>query len=306
MLKINSLLFSILLIFYLTGCQNGINTPNEDDLINPDQLNFETVDNEIALMKDSGMPLDNAAGIFSIGWNEMFRPFDEGNAVRGMAFAVAFGDKDTDMKHFRKIGLDMGDVYINYAGNRIELSRKSHDRKGTAYSLFNRPFGQSDNLLEFIPNTEYSFEVTGSDEFAPITITLVSPAALMDITNHSNGDEINLASDLVINWEGGNADGKIAVRLMPRFEMRKGHNGDPRGPMHHRPMFDRIVCQVLNTNTGTFTFPAEQVQRMLNGIDADGIVVEVSQMNAGEVEHENGTIRTAMRNGSSVMLKVVQ
>jgi len=32
----------------------------------------------------------------------------------------------------------------------------------------------------------------------------------------------------------------------------------------------------------------------------------VSQMDFGEVEHENGTLHTAMKNGSSVMLRIEQ
>jgi hypothetical protein len=35
-------------------------------------------------------------------------------------------------------------------------------------------------------------------------------------------------------------------------------------------------------------------------------MAEVSQMDFGEVEHTNGTLHTAMRNGSSVMLRIQQ
>jgi len=41
---------------------------------------------------------------------------------------------------------------------------------------------------------------------------------------------------------------------------------------------------------------------MLSGSDAWYIVVEVSQMDFGEVERPNGTLHTAMRNGNSLML----
>ncbi|MCJ7650752.1 MAG: hypothetical protein MUP85_19245 [Candidatus Lokiarchaeota archaeon] len=44
----------------------------------------------------------------------------------------------------------------------------------------------------------------------------------------------------------------------------------------------------------------------LAGTDAGHIVVKVSQMDFGEVEHENGMIHTAMRNGNSVMMKIQQ
>jgi hypothetical protein len=40
---------------------------------------------------------------------------------------------------------------------------------------------------------------------------------------------------------------------------------------------------------------------MLSGSDTWHIVVKVSQMDFGEVEHENGTRHASMRNGNSVM-----
>lgn len=300
-MKIKSLLIlvSIISTLFMLGCQSEPNSPNS--LFN-DQPSFETVDSDLALMKNGGMPLDGAAGVFSIGWNEMFRPFEDSSSAKGMAFAVAFGERETDLSHFRRFGLDMGDVFINYSGNQIEMQKRFHDRRGIAYSLFKRPFGHSENLLQYLPNTEYQFEVTGSDVFAPITITLVSPAALMDITSHQSGDIINPAEDLTITWEGGN-EGKVGLRLMPHLRPHRGSSGH-HGMGEDYPPFDRVIFIILDTNTGTYTFSAEQIQEILNGINANGLMTEVSQMDFGEVEHPNGILRTAMRNGSSVMLRI--
>jgi hypothetical protein len=296
-----SIIFPLLAItLLLFGCKSEVNSPDQNDLLS-DQLSYETVDSDLALMKDGGMPLDSAAGVFSIGWNEMFRPFMDSAEVKGMAFAVAFGERETDLPHFKKFGLDMGNVFINYTGNHIEMHKRFHERRGTAYSLFKRPFGHSDNLLEFIPNTEYQFEVTGSELFAPITISLISPNTLMDITSPTNGQVIDPTQDLTINWEGGK-EGKVGVRLMPHPRPHRGPHGEP--PPPHHPPFDRIIFVILDTNTGTYTFPAQQIQRILNGIQADGLMAEVSQMDFGEVEHENGMLHTAMKNGSSVMLRI--
>jgi len=310
-MKITSTLFfaGILLSLLLIGCQSEPNSPDQNNFLN-DQVSFETVDTDLALMKDGGMRLDSAAGVFSIGWNEMFRPFMDSAEVKGMAFAVAFGERETDLPHFKKFGLDMGDVLINYTGNHIELHKRFHERRGTAYSLFKRPFGHSDNLLEYIPNTEYHFEVTGSEYFEPITITLTSPSALMNITSPTFGEVINPAEDLTINWEGGN-EGKVGIRLMPDFRHRRGHDGGPGGgnggpgPNQNPPMH-RVIFIILETNTGTYAFSGEQIQELLNGIPANGLRAEVSQMDFGEVEHENGTLRTAMRNGNSVMMRIQQ
>lgn len=310
-IKFALVLPGILSLLLLVSCQSDPNSPDPNGNLS-DQLSYSAVDTDLALMKSGGMIVDSAAGVFSIGWNEMFRPFMDSAEIKGMAFAVAFGERPTDLPHFRKFGLDMGEIFINYSGNQVEMYKHTHPRRGVAYSLFERPFGhcESENLLEFIPNTEYQFEVTGSENFEPITITLTSPSALMNITSPTFGEIINPAEDLTINWEGGN-EGKVGIRLMPDFRHRRGHDGGPGGghegpgPNQNPPMH-RVIFIILETNTGTYTFSAEQIQELLNGIPANGLRAEVSQMDFGEVEHENGILRTAMRNGNSMMMRIQQ
>jgi hypothetical protein len=305
--KFNLIIAAVFAIIFLFGCKSEVNSPDGNQL-STDQLSFETVDNDLALLKDGGMPLDSAAGVFSIGWNELFRPMEDSSEIRGMAFAVAFGERGTDLLHFRKFGLNMGDVFINYSGNHIQMHKKFHEMRGVAYDLFERPFGgcNPENLLQFIPNTEYQFEVTGSEAFAPITITLTSPSALMDITSPTNGEIIDPTQDLTINWEGGNT-GKVALRLMPHLRPphRRPHGGHGEPPLPPPP-FDRVIFIILDNNPGTYTFTAAQIQEMLNGIQTDGLMAEVSQMDFGEVQHQNGILHTAMRNGNSVMMRIQQ
>lgn len=295
--------FSFTLFFF--GCQSEVTSPDKYEL-NSDQLAYQTVDNDLALMKGGGMPLDSAAGVFSIGWNEIFRPFMDSSRIKGMVFAVAFGERGTDLQHLRKFGLDMGDITINYSGNQVEMYKHTHPMRGIAYSLFERPFGRcnSENMLEFIPNTDYEFEVSGSEAFAPITITLTSPSALMNITSPAFGDFIDPTQDLIINWDGGN-EGKVGVRLMPAMRPRKGPGGMHGGPRHEpMPPMDRVIFVILETNTGTYTFTAQQIQELINGIPADGLRAEVSQMAFNEVQHQNGMLHSAMRNGNSVMMRI--
>lgn len=305
--KIGIIFLVISFFLFFWGCQSDPNSPDQNNSAT-DQLLYKTVDGDLALMNAGGMPLDSSAGVFSIGWNEIFRPFMDSSRIKGMAFAVAFGERPSDLPHFRKFGLDMGDITISYSGNQVEMYKHVHDRRGVAYSLFERPFGHcnSENMLQFIPNTDYQFEVSGSENFAPITITLTSPSALMNITSPTFGEIINPAEDLTINWEGGNA-GKVGIRLMPDFRPRRGHDGGNGGPGHDpNPPMDHVIFVILETNPGTYTFTSEQIQELINGIPADGLRAEVSQMDFVDVEHPNGTLRTAMRNGNSVMMRIQQ
>ena len=296
------ILFSMIL---LIGCSpDGINDP---DHFTSDYDSYETIDSDLSLLKEGGMDIEGADGVFSIGWNEIFRPFDTGSEVMGTAFAVAFGEDAGTFPHFHRLGINMGLVFINYASNRVEMHKHSDDRRGVAYTLFRRPFGRSDNILEFIPNEDYEFEVTGSDQFSATTFTLTSPEALIDITSHNHADEIDPAQDLTLTWEGGTANEKVAIRLMAHFRGHDGgrgpyNRGGPKGPPPRAPM-ETIIFVVLDTNTGEYTFTAEQVQELLRNDGTRHIVAGVSQMDFQEVEHESKILHTVMRNGNSVMLK---
>ncbi len=277
--------------FIFTAC-NEVNSPQRDSFLADKNNSFETIDSDLFLLKEGGMDIDASAGIFSIGWNEIFRPFDDERHIMGMAFAVAFGE----FNDHHKFGLNMGSVFINYGDHNVELHKKTNDKRGTMYSLFKRPFGDSDQLLEFIPGTEYQFEVTGSDRFSPITLSLTSPDALIDITSHDHGDVIDPTQDLTVTWEGGKDDGMVAVRMMPIALHKKGRKD--------RLHFDHIIFKILDTNTGEYTLTSEQIQELLIRVDARHFVLGVSQMDFGEVEHDNGILHTAMRNGNSVKLLV--
>jgi len=256
--KINFFPVSILvLMLILVGCSpEGTNTPNQNKLSNPDMSSFETVDSDLFLLKEGGMDIDDAAGIFSIGWNEIFRPVHEDSETGGMAFAIAFGEPN-DLHRF---GINMGSVFINYGDHQIEMHKRVDDRRGTVYSLFKRPFGHSDQLLEFIPNKEYQFEVTGSDGFSQISFSLISPSELIDITSHNNGDEIDHGQDLTVTWEGGDPNEKVALRMMPFFRRHKDHRDN------HFPNRDHIIFVILDSNPGHYTFTTEIYYRTNTGI----------------------------------------
>jgi hypothetical protein len=297
------LIFTILFATLFISC-NEVNSPGENLFQQEDS--YEVIGSDLDLLKEGGLDIEGADGVFSIGWNEIFRPFKHGSEVMGTAFAAAFGEDAGTFPHFRRVGIDMGSVFINYTSNHIEMHKHSDERRGTAYTLFKKPFGRSSEILEFIPNEEYEFEVTGSEQFSPVSFTLTSPEALMDITSHNHADEIDPAQDLTLTWEGGVADEKVAIRLMAHFRGHHGQRGphgnhDPKGPPPRSPM-ETVIFIVLDTNPGEYTFTAEKVQELLRNKGTQHIVAGVSQMDFQEVEHEGKLLHTVMRNGNSVML----
>jgi hypothetical protein len=287
--------------FLIIAC-NNVNSPEDRFSGFEENSSFQTIESDLALLKDGGIPIDETDGVFSIGWNEIFRPIDDELHIRGMAFAVAFGE----VNDFHKFGINMGSVIINYGDHQTELHKKTNDRRGTMYSLFKRPFGHSDQLLEYIPDIEYEFQVTGSNAISPFSFSLTSPSALMDITSHEHGNVIDASQDLTITWEGGNADGKTAVRLMAHMRQDKGPRGKgPKGPRPSRhPHPDHIIFVVLDSHTGEYTFSSTQIQELLSKDDSAHLMVGVSQMDISEVEHDGKVFHTVMRNGNSVKLSV--
>ena len=166
--------FALLVTVFVSGflfvaCDN-VNNPDDKFADFLETSSFQTIESDLALLKGGGIPIDESDGVFSIGWNEVFRPIDDELHIRGMAFAVAFGE----VNDFYKFGLNMGSVIINYNDHNLELHKKTNDRRGTMYSLFKKPFGHSDQLLEYIPGIEYEFQVTGSDAITAFSFSMIS------------------------------------------------------------------------------------------------------------------------------------
>lgn len=300
---IKSMIFalSIFISLVIIGCNSQTDSFAPDDNPDPNLYKYSVIESDLSLLKEGGMPPHFGDGVFSIGWNEMFRPFNQNSDLKGMAFAVAFNDANTGSPHFPRFGIDMGTIKIQYDGNEVEMFKFSHPRRGTAYSLFQPPFGESENLLNFIPSTDYVFNISGSGSFNPLTITLTSPPALLDITSHNQGDPINPADDLHITWSGGNPQDKIALRITSFMFPPRGLGGFIRPPLFPP---DNFFVIVLENNSGEYTLSSQQLQRILAGGYSDKLVIDISQLDFGEVQHDGKIFHTSMRNGTSVALDV--
>jgi len=287
-----TLVVAFLFLFAFTGCKPEVNAPGDENISDEALYKFETVDSDLNLLQDGGIPIEARDGVFSIGWNEVFRKSDDDSLAKGMAFAVAFNESTTKKFKAHKTGIDMGEITINYSSNSIKMHKMKHPHKGFAYSLFDKPFGASENLLQYLPNAQYNFNVSGSDKFSPIELTLTSPAALIDITSHSFKDSVDANQDLTIIWSGG-GDSKTAIRVMAHFP-----NVKP-GPPHKK-----VFVKILENNSGQYTITSDQLKQITSGGKVHKIAIEVSQADRTEVEHDGKTLHTIMRNGSSVLLNV--
>jgi hypothetical protein len=76
------ILVFLFLVFVIAGCKSDVNSPDGLNAEAQELYKFETVESDLALLKGGGMPLPEGDAVFSIGWNEMFRPFDDDSHIK--------------------------------------------------------------------------------------------------------------------------------------------------------------------------------------------------------------------------------
>ena len=288
--------FLFILCFSLsTQCSDELTAPREDELF---LTNEEAVDIEIAELAAGGIQLEECIGVFSIGWNQWFRPRHQDAQIVGESFGIGFSTPTSPESPFSQQGVDMGTVYLNCPDKQIELIRRVCQRAcrrgGIVYTSFSRPFRETGSVVDFYPDLSYQFEVTGSPQFDPLTFSLLSPSALIAITSHVRGESIDPDEDFTITWEGGYEEGPINIFFIARPHRRH------RGPRETRP--DEGVLEVLETNTGTYTLPASKLQELLGSTPGSALVVRVSQVHVSEIDHGGERILGIVRNGDGVIL----
>ena len=289
---------------------------------------------ELTVSKLSGIAIDSSNGEFCIGWNQFVGPLSPGSERLGnAAVIVTNGTVAREGPRAVRGGVDIGSVYLNYSGNHQEFHKNQPRFGGTFYSIFPQLFGQTSTGITFAGGTDYEFEVSGSSLFSPLKISITSPAGLISITSHTNGEQVNADSDIVLMWTGGKPDGSVLVRVTPMVGFGSdgfdtcdstGRKEDPtekgrgRGGMH--PEIGRLMPGVhdgdldgpmridtgyvvhLPNNPGATVISAATVQQILDG--ASRLSITVSQLSALEFTHDSGKYRLVMRDGDRRMLNV--
>jgi len=277
----------------LIKCSDDVTAPREDELA---LTNEEAIDIEMTGLASDGVQVDESLGVFSIGWNQWFRPRHEESEIVGEAFAVGFAEPTNPEPPLSPEGVSMGEVYLNCPDVQIELNQKECRNGGIVYSSFSRPFKETGPPVNYFPDLSYQFEVTGSEQFDPITFSVTSPPALLTVTSHSREDWIEPGEDLTLNWEGGYENSPVRIFITNHKRHR------PRGPRHPLPE-DGIIVK-LETNSGEYTVPASDLEDLLSGTPGNRIMVRITQANITEVGHGGETILGIVRTGDGVMLHI--
>jgi hypothetical protein len=307
--KYLSLWITALGLMLFAGCDNS--GQDSGSMAIPDE-SAAIVDDNLAVAKAGSSAVDSANGVFEIGWHQFFGPLNQTPALRGGASAVVFdGTQGSVAPHFTRAGKDVGEIAINYSGNHTVLNKKTNPRGGTFYSTLARMFQQQNpSNIEFVPNTLYEFEVSGTASFAPLKASFTTPSALMSVTSHKDNDAVSASNDLTIKWTGGTTAGVVIRVNAHRAFGPGGMHGRGPGGRHGGPMVPPVgvgegYIVKLDTNPGEYTIPAAKIQEVLSNVqNITEIGVCVSQFTTTEISHSTGLYKLVMRNGDRRVLSV--
>jgi hypothetical protein len=267
-----------------------------------------------------GIDIEESGGIFGIGWRNRSRPDDVDPEARGRGRAIAFGEA---LEDGRRRGIDMGTVTLSYPGDQVELTKRERPKGGTVYTSSSGPRHENPTSIGFAGDGEYEFDVSGSDAFAAVKLSVTAPSELMSITSHSRGDTVDRDEDLVIEWSGG-GDGKVAIAFAAltgerpaKQDRPNGGRGDGgrrgrhggglggpgrRGGGHPKPA--NVLHEMIDGNNGEYTLAADRLAELVGDSGATRIAVHVSQLIASDVDHDGETLWAVLHTGDRVMLRL--
>lgn len=319
------------------GCNtDGVNSPTLDDTV-AESLSLTsataTLNEEMTDAQAAGIDIEDVNALFSLAWHPFVDRTTQEEEIKGKAFAVA-PNADSTMQPRLRSGLDMGQVFINYPDGSLELNKMEKRNGGFFYGLGKKGrgrFGDEGSADEavnipFIAGATYTFEATGSETFAAVSVGITAPGSAIEVTSHEQDAEIDGSVALDLTWSGGVADQPVVVSLSPARERpdgqgagrgpgsgsgrggRSGGRGSGRG--HGRGMgpggpgrFHGARFE-LETNTGAFTVPAEELQNLLSNENISGIKVQITQIQKSDIELGEAKYALHLRTSDAVKLQV--
>jgi hypothetical protein len=321
-----SIIFGLL---SLSGCEQSTSSLQEP-LNATDTFYYQTIEDDMEAVKVAGFPFDGSNAVFSIDWNNFpgrsMLPISA--PLSGHVFAMAYPDivDTSQVRQLMRIGQDMGTVILSYAENQIELNKIETPFGGIFYSNFepmaigrrgrmgqvhmmgDRPIrsrlqtiglqGPGGNFtpVEFIADSDYTFEISGNESFTPFNISVTSPSELITITSHTFGSEIDTSANLRLTWAGA-SDGQVLIRLMAPRMMDPNATYDPQ----NRP---ESILFISQANTGEVTISKEDLQALTKNAMMPMLWIHISALQISELIQDDQTYHAIMRNGTQVLLQI--
>jgi hypothetical protein len=315
-----------LITFVLLACEQT-NAPKNDEVQDYNAELMQAFDDEIGIVYGDSLARMAGDAMFSLSWSKIKTPIRIFDFEIGHAMAIAF-DGSAEKGFMRFGGLDMGDLTLEMPGDTLDLNGINGHGGSYVYLSTPKTNGRGrhgfDNfnfsLVPFIANSDYTFHASGSDEFDALDVTINTPESLITINNLASGDSISTDQDLVINWQGANAESHILIALLPfnnpfgnpdkykrgQFRGRRGAlNFDQRKDLIRLKFKDHPAFVTrLDANDGTFTIPAADVKDLVEAIDAKSLVLHVAAIDFENEEINSKVINKLIRMNDRVILGI--
>jgi hypothetical protein len=296
-------------IFVACESMNGPQAVDES-LTVAESFDIAALESETGILKTAGVNADSANAFFVLRWSQGHGRFQDSDAIKGHASAVAY-QEPTTLRDRNAVGLDMGAVSVLNSQNTYELAKIENDVLGVRYGMFGGPHGgpkgprggfggprgshggpYGDPIalvnIPFVAGSTYQFEITGSDNVAAMMLDIQAPAQLVQITGLADKDTIEATQDLAITWEGDAAANNMVLVLAPAFKRgRFGGSGQPVEP----------VFQRLDAAAGNYTISTQTLQDLVSKSNAkalslhlaQGVLREITDANLGKILVSAGT-----------------
>lgn len=311
-------------LFMFAGCEQS-SAPQaeaEPDYNNDLMLAF---DDELRLALDENTDTLKADGMFSLSWGKFKIPFLGSSFTTGHAMAVAFSGSQ-QRGYFQYGGIDMGTVNLSFAGDTLELNSMRGKRNNYVYlslpNFKNRQRGQFKvfdfSMVPFLTNTTYTFSASGSDDFDAVNLSMQTPEAMLELTNITEGQSINPAEDLTVEWTGGKSGNTILLAVMPFHSFYGQKNKSANGKQWRKNFSNSnnadfirldyknhpVIFKKLSVNDGTFTFTAAELTDLANSIEADALFLHIAAIDLVQETSGTRTLNKVIRMHDRVVLEL--
>ncbi|MCB9058283.1 MAG: hypothetical protein H6627_06935 [Calditrichae bacterium] len=332
MLRFRKIVHLVLLpiLLFVISCENS---SSSQENISSDSYNMaliEALDDEIMLVQQDKANLVEGDVLFSLSWGNLKgRPgmFD-GDIESGHAMAIAFSDSFSVKPYFHQGGLNMGDVILLGPEGAITLKTLNGKNGGYVYlTAPGKPGKGHSGIFEpvsvpFSADYDYVFNVSGSDDFTAMDITLKSPSAKLAISNLEDGQSVALDQDLNIEWTGASAGSEVIIALLPFPGMEKvkmdhsGHPGKgPKGKKHPAPGVDPdfirlnfdnhpAIISKIESNEGSLVIDQQSLSALVDSTNAGSLMLHISAIETSNESRNDISISKIIRMNDRIVLNL--
>lgn len=330
--KVVAFLLALNFVIFIS-CENSSDSTETASTDAYNMALIQSLDDEIQIIQTKNIAVKESDALFSLDWGNVKGhpriPMED--IETGHAMAVAFSESFSEKPFLHTGGLDMGDVALQTADGAVNLNVLNGRNDGFVYMTAPpHPARGRHSIPDFEPvsvnftaDYDYTFNVSGSDEFTAMDVTLKTPSAKLNITNLTDGQVIGIDRDLNIEWNGASESSPVIVAVLPfrgpREPKEGGRQHGPGGQGHGQrpprpdmnPDFIRLnmnnhpaIIKTSETNEGSLTIGQQEITALIDSTNAKSLMLHVSAVDATTETINELTVAKVIRMNDRIVLDI--